>query len=74
MGEAIYRCDITPHPDRGIRAWTDDEIKRAITRAISRDGRQLLPVMPNNYYQNISDEDLDALIVYLRSLPPQPAD
>jgi len=63
MGEAIYRCDITPHPEHGIGAWTDDEIKRAITQVISRDRPQLLPVMPYNYYQNISDEDLDALIV-----------
>jgi hypothetical protein len=28
--------------------------------------------MAFDYYQNISEEDLDALIVYLRSLPPQP--
>jgi len=46
MGELIYRCDITPRPEHGIGAWTDDEIKRAITQAISRDGRQFLPVMP----------------------------
>jgi hypothetical protein len=71
---AAVAANITPHPEHGIGAWTDDEIKRAITQAISRDGRQLLPVMAFNYYQNISDEDLDALIVYLRSIPPQPSD
>jgi mono/diheme cytochrome c family protein len=71
---AAMAANITPHPEQGIGGWTDDEIKRAITQAISRDGRQLLPVMGFDYYQNISDKDLDALIVYLRSIPPQPAD
>ncbi len=71
---AAMAANITPHPEQGIGGWTDDEIKRAITQAISRDGRQLLPVMGFDYYQNISDQDLDALIIYLRSIPPQPAD
>jgi mono/diheme cytochrome c family protein len=71
---AAMAANITPHPEQGIGGWTDDEIKRAITQAISRDGRQLLPVMGFDYYQNISDKDLDALIIYLRSIPPQPAD
>lgn len=34
--------------------------------------RKLAPVMAFPYYQNMSDEDLDALIVYLRSIPAQP--
>ena len=46
MGEAIYRSDITPHPEHGIGAWTDDQIKRAITQAISRDRRGM--VLPPN--------------------------
>lgn len=71
---AAMAANITPHPEQGLGGWTDDEIKRAITQGISRDGRPLLPVMGFNYYQHISDEDLDALIVYLRSIPPQPAD
>ncbi len=67
-------ANITPHPRLGIGAWSDEEIKRAITQGISRDGRELLPVMGYSYYGNISDEDLDALIAYLRSIPPQPTD
>jgi mono/diheme cytochrome c family protein len=71
---AAVAANITPHPEQGIGKWTDDEIKRAITQGISRDGRQLLPVMAFPYYKNISDEDLDALIHYLRSIPRQPVD
>jgi mono/diheme cytochrome c family protein len=71
---AAMAANITPHPEQGIGAWTDDEIKRAITQATSRDGRQLQPVMPFYLYEKISDEDLDALIVYLRSIPLQPTE
>lgn len=71
---AAMAANITPHPEQGIGGWTDDEIKRAVTQAVSRNGRQLQPVMPFYLYENISDEDLDALIAYLRSIPPQPAD
>jgi mono/diheme cytochrome c family protein len=71
---AAMAANITPHPEEGIGGWTDDEIKKAITQGISRDGRKLAPIMAFPYYQNMSDEDLDALIVYLRSLPLQPAD
>ena len=74
MEIAAVAANITPHREDGIGAWTDEEIKRAITQGISRDGRMLLPVMAYPYYHNISDEDLDALIVYLRSLPPQSSD
>jgi len=71
---AAVAANITPHPEQGIGEWTDDEIKTAITQGVSRDGRNLAPIMAFPYYQNMSDEDLDALIVYLRSLPPQPPD
>jgi mono/diheme cytochrome c family protein len=71
---AVMAANITPHPEQGIGAWTDDEIKRAITQGISRDGRRHMPLMGFDYYRNISGEDLDALVVYLRALPKQPAD
>jgi len=74
LGYTVISPNITPHPTAGIGAWNDEEIKRAITTGISRDGRKLLPSMAFSYYANISDEDLDALITYLRSLPPQPTD
>jgi mono/diheme cytochrome c family protein len=67
-------ANITSDPVAGLGEWSDDEIKRAITMGISRDGRQLLPLMAFGFYAGISDEDLDAIVTYLRSLPPATAE
>ena len=62
--------NITPHPVAGIGEWSDDDVKRAITKGVSRDGRELAKVMGFPYYENLTEEDQDAIVVYLRSLPP----
>jgi mono/diheme cytochrome c family protein len=64
--------NITPHPEQGIGRWTDAEVKRAITQGIGRDGRKLELPMAFGWYAGIRDEDLDAIVAYLRSLPPLP--
>ncbi len=74
IGITAVAANVTSHPELGIGSWSDDEIKRAIREGISRDGRELLPAMGFSYYRNISNTDLDALITYLRTIPPQPAD
>ncbi len=71
-GIAVTR-NITPHPEDGIGQWTDAQIKRAITQGISADGNPLSPPMGFSYYKTISDADLDAIVAYLRSLPPRPS-
>lgn len=70
---SVLAANITSHETLGIGAWTDDEIKRAIVYGISRDGRELLPFMGFSFYELISDEDLDAIVAYLRTLPPAEA-
>ena len=73
LGHTVVSRNITPHPELGIGEWTDDELKRAITQGISRDGREHLAGMGYPYYASMTDEDLDSIIVYLRSVPPSPA-
>ena len=53
----------------GLSHWTDDEIKTMISRGVRPDGSPMLPPMGYAYYAEISDEDLDAIVAYLRSLP-----
>ncbi len=66
--------NITPHLTLGIGSWSDEEIKKAITEGVRPDGRQLVPFMAFRYYKTMTDEDLDALIAYMRTVRPLPAD
>ncbi|MFO7845442.1 MAG: c-type cytochrome [Balneolaceae bacterium] len=50
--------------------WTDGEIFRAITTGVSRDGSALFPVMPYPHYSKLAEEDIMAVIAYLRTLDP----
>ena len=63
--------NLSSHPDKGLGAWTDAEIKRAITQGVGRDGRRMQEPMAFGWYAGIRDEDLDAIVAYLRTLPPQ---
>jgi len=65
-------ANITPDVRDGIGAWTDQQIKDAITKGIRPDGSRLAPPMPYGYYANMTDADLDAIIAYLRTLKPLP--
>ena len=69
-----YAPNITMDNETGIGNWTDDQIKTAITDGIRPDGRKLAPAMGFPYYKNIDEQDMDALVLYLRSLKPQPTD
>jgi mono/diheme cytochrome c family protein len=63
--------NITSHPTKGIGAWSDAEIKRAITHGISKDGSRLKPPMGYEFYINMTEGDLDAIVAYLRTVPPK---
>jgi mono/diheme cytochrome c family protein len=62
--------NITSDAETGAGRWTDDMLARAIREGIGHDGRALFPFMPYMNYRKMSDEDLAAVITYLRSLPP----
>jgi mono/diheme cytochrome c family protein len=66
----VVALNITPDKETGIGNWTDAQLANAIRDGIAPDGRQLFPVMPYMNYRALSDEDLKAIIVYLRSIPP----
>lgn len=63
--------NITPHAD-GIAGYDDDELRAMIARGLHADGHAMLPPMPYPFLARMSGEDLDALIAYLRCLPPLP--
>jgi mono/diheme cytochrome c family protein len=62
-------ANITPDSVAGIGAWNDQEIVRAITHGIARDGKPLKPPMAYDYYAGLKDGDLADIIAYLRTVP-----
>jgi mono/diheme cytochrome c family protein len=67
----LYFSNITTDADTGIGRWTDREIARAIRSGVSRNGRALhWQAMTWDFLSNYDEEDIRALIVYLRTLPP----
>jgi mono/diheme cytochrome c family protein len=62
-------ANITRNAEKGLGAWTDDEIKRAITQGIARDGHKLKPPMGFTAYARMTPQDLSALVAFVRTLP-----
>ena len=67
-GTSISR-NITSSKTKGIGAWTDAQIKTAITTGVDKDGSHLRPPMGFPYYSQMTDADLNDLVVYLRAVP-----
>lgn len=59
--------NITP---TGIGDYSDAELEGMIRRGVRPDGSPMQPPMPYPYLANMTDDDLAALILYLRTLPP----
>ncbi len=65
-----YAPNITPDPETGIGRWTDAQLATAIREGKRPDGRIIGPPMPISLYRGISDEDVKAIIAYIRSVKP----
>jgi mono/diheme cytochrome c family protein len=63
--------NITP---AGLAEWSDGEVMRAMTSGVARDGRPLFPMMPYPVYAHLSRPDAEAIVAYLRTLPPVPGE
>ncbi|NVB84080.1 MAG: hypothetical protein HOV81_37240 [Kofleriaceae bacterium] len=61
--------NLTPDPT-GLGNVTDQQIKDAFLNGIRTDGKKLVPVMPWWILHNMTDDDADAVVAYLRSIPP----
>jgi cytochrome c len=59
--------NLTSDPETGLGKWTDDDIKRSLRNGLAPDGRPIPGhLMPWPAYSNWTEEDLHAVVVYLR--------
>lgn len=65
----IYSTNITPDAETGIGNWTGGEFLDSMRRGVRPDGEHLYPVFPYTAFTKVIDEDIDALFVYLKSIP-----
>lgn len=61
----LHSLNITQHPEQGIGKWADGEIYYFLRTGIRPDGSWAPPFMPK--YSIMADEDLQAVIAWLRS-------
>ncbi len=66
----VYSRNITPDPETGIGAWTDAQVTNAIRRGERPDRSKLFPIHPYKYLGNIADDEIEALVAYLKSVTP----
>jgi mono/diheme cytochrome c family protein len=67
----VVSTNLTSDPETGLGSWSDEEIRKALVEGEGRNGRRLLPfAMPWVSFATLEDEDVDAIIAYLRTLPP----
>ena len=64
----VYASNITPDTETGIGLWSDPQIANAIRGGRGRHFGEAIPVMPWQAYAKISDDDLAAIVAYLRSI------
>jgi mono/diheme cytochrome c family protein len=69
-GVSVSR-NITSHKTAGLGEWSDTEIKAAIVKGVRKDGTLLKPPMAFELYATMTEADLNALIAYMRTLPPK---
>jgi mono/diheme cytochrome c family protein len=67
-GGVVLSANITP---TGLDKYSDAELEQIIRTGERPDGTRLAPVMPVWGYAKMTPDDVAALILYLRSLPPQ---
>jgi mono/diheme cytochrome c family protein len=65
---AIYTPNLTPD-STGLQNWTDAQIKNAFQNGIDDENAALFPIMPYWVFHNMTADDADAIVAYLRSIP-----
>lgn len=70
MQESIGTLRVPNITPAALGNWTDGEIARAITSGVDKNGDPLFPMMPYPIYGELAEEDVHAIVAYLRTLQP----
>jgi mono/diheme cytochrome c family protein len=65
-----YPRNLTPDMETGLGKWSEKDIIKALRTGMRPDGSILQPPMPWTNFVKLSDDDVMALAMYIKSLPP----
>jgi mono/diheme cytochrome c family protein len=66
----VYASNITSCSVTGIGAWSDGELVRSIREGLDNEGHTIFVIMEAEWWKGLSDEDVLALVAYVRTFPP----
>ncbi|MHB8419056.1 MAG: c-type cytochrome [Myxococcales bacterium] len=68
----VWPSNLTPDAETGIGRYSAAQIEAALRNGLRLDGKRMAPPMSNliPHYSGLTDCDLDALVAFLKSLPP----
>jgi mono/diheme cytochrome c family protein len=69
-GHTFWMPNLTSDKETGLGGFTDRQVEDAIRYGQCPNGGMLSPVMPWPIYNGMNQEDMGALIAFLRTLPP----
>jgi mono/diheme cytochrome c family protein len=65
----LYSSNITADRETGIGTWSAGDFLRGVHKGVRPDGTHLYPAFPYAAYTYLTDDDVQAIWAYLRSLP-----
>jgi mono/diheme cytochrome c family protein len=68
-GMLVHAPNITPGPGSVVARYSVTDWVRALRHGVKPDGRPAI-VMPSEDYARLTDQDLGAMVAYLRQMPP----
>jgi len=69
FGSVIVR-NISSHKEKGVGAWTDDELRRALVEGKGKDGRAFkTPMARQIYFSKMTEQDINAIVAWVRTIP-----
>lgn len=66
----FYTSNITPDPEHGIGAWSEEDFVRALRLGVSPQGSHYYPAFPYTSFTRMSRDDMLAIKAYLDTLAP----
>ena len=66
----MLASNITPDPETGIGRWSFEDFYRAMHHGVNKDGQDMYPAMPYDFYSKVTREDVAAIFACLLTVEP----